>query len=146
MLFVLLIIVLAAKLMWCWFQSRWYKRNSNTILLWFHFILFIYDLFYKLLIMGISIAGHFFGFLFLAFHDPRYPCKEISNRQCFVGPLPHFSKKKILAELHAYAYGLFNKLVCMYVCKCMQNILLGEYLIDLSKMESIVPVRTNYRS
>ena len=21
-------------------------------------------------------------------------CKEISNRQCFVGPLPHFSKKK----------------------------------------------------
>ena len=36
----------------------------------------------------------------MAFHDPRYPCKEISNCQCFVGPLPHFSKKKILAELH----------------------------------------------
>ena len=26
------------------------------------------------------------------------------------------------------------------------HILLGEYLIDLSKMESIVPVRTNYWS
>ena len=41
--------------------------------------------------MGISIAGHFFGFHFLPRLDPRYPCKEISNRQCFVGPLPHFS-------------------------------------------------------
>ena len=63
---------------------------------------------------------------------------EILYRQCFVGPLPHFSKKN-LAEIHAYTCGHLYELI--HLKNVFIHIIELSYIngcIDLSRIQSRV--------